>query len=218
MSIELYVFPPSPRAFKVMAVANHLGLDCALRMVDFSKGEHKAPGYVALNPNMRMPTLKDGDFVIWESNAINQYLAAQKPESGLLPTDEKARLDVTRWQFWDLAHWDSACAVFVFEYLVKPALLGIHEQDAAALAKGTESFNRAATVLDGQLKGRKYVTGDTLTLADFALGAPLIYADAVHLPLAPYGEIKRWYATLAALPAWQNTLAQCTARPAATAA
>ena len=79
MSIELYVFPPSPRAFKVMAVANHLGLDCALRMVDFSKGEHKAPGYVALNPNMRMPTLKDGDFVIWESNAIIRYLAAIQP-------------------------------------------------------------------------------------------------------------------------------------------
>jgi glutathione S-transferase len=108
--------------------------------------------------------------------------------------------------------------VFVFEYLVKPALLGIHEQDAAALAKGTELFNRAAAVLDAQLKGRKYVTGDTLTLADFALGAPLIYADAVHLPLAPYGEINRWYATLAALPSWQKTLAQCTMRPAATAA
>ena len=143
---------------------------------------------------MRMPTLKDGDFVMWESNAINQYLASQKPESGLLPTDEKARLDVTRWQFWDLAHWDPACAVFVFEYLVKPVLLGINEQDPAALAKGTKSFNRAATVLDGQLKGRKFVTGDTLTLADFALGAPLIYADAIHLPLAPYAEIKRWYA------------------------
>jgi glutathione S-transferase len=218
MSIELYVFPPSPRAFKVMAVANHLGLDCALRMIDFGKGDHKAPGYAALNPNMRMPTLTDGDFVMWESNAINQYLASQKPQSGLLPRDENARLDVTRWQFWDLAHWDPACAVFVFEHLVKPALLGINEPDAAALAKGTESFNRAATVLDGQLKGREYVTGDTLTLADFALGAPLIHADAIHLPLAPYGEIKRWYGTLAALPAWQKTLAQCTARPSATAA
>jgi glutathione S-transferase len=139
MTIELYVFPPSPRAFKVMAVANHLGLDCALRVVDLSKGEQKAPDYAALNPNMRMPTLKDGDFVIWESNAIIQYLASKKPDSGLLPRDEKARLDVTRWQFWDLAHWDPAVAVFVFEYLVKPVLLGIKETDAAALAKGTEA-------------------------------------------------------------------------------
>ena len=201
-----------------MAVANHLGLDWTMHVLDPRKGEHMAPDYAALNPNCRMPTFKDDDYVLWESNAIMQCLALKKPQSGLLPADEKARLDVTRWQFWDLAHWDPACAVFVFEHLVKPMLLGIKEQDAAALAKGTELFNRAATVLEGQLKGRKFVTGDTLTLADFVLGAPLIYADTVHLPLAPYGEIKRWYGTLSALPAWQKTLAQCTARPSATAA
>ena len=70
MAIELYVFQPSPRAFKVMAVANHLGLDCELRLIDLRKGDQKGPQYAALNPNMRMPTLKDGDFVLWESNAI----------------------------------------------------------------------------------------------------------------------------------------------------
>ena len=89
MSIELYVFPPSPRAFKVMAVANHLGLDWTPRNIDLPKGEQKTPQYEALNPNMRMPTLKDGDYVLWESNAILQYLAAKKPESGLLPRDER---------------------------------------------------------------------------------------------------------------------------------
>jgi glutathione S-transferase len=63
MSIEIYAFPPSPRAFKVMAVANHLGLDWTLRMLDITKGEQNTPQYAALNPNMRMPTLKDGDYV-----------------------------------------------------------------------------------------------------------------------------------------------------------
>jgi glutathione S-transferase len=217
MSIELYVFPPSPRAIKVIAAANHLGLDYTMRMLDFSKGEHMAPAYAALNPNCRMPTLKDGDYVMWESNAIMQCLALRKPQSGLLPTEENARLDVTRWQFWDLAHWDPACAVFVFEYLVKPALLGINEPDMAAVAKGTEAFNRTAKVLDGHLKGRKFVAADTLTLADFSLGAEMIYANACHLPVEPYGEIKRWYGALSALPSWQKTLAQC-ALPVATAA
>ena len=60
MTIELYVFPPSPRAFKVMALANHLGLDVTMRMVDLIKGEQKAPHYAALNPNMRMPTRQGG--------------------------------------------------------------------------------------------------------------------------------------------------------------
>jgi glutathione S-transferase len=217
MTIELYVFPPSPRAFKVMAVANHLGLDYTLRMVDLRKGDQKAPQYAALNPNMRMPTLRDGDFVLWESNAINQYLALRRPESGLFPADERARLDVTRWQCWELAHWDPACAVFAFEYVAKPLVLGIKEPDQAALAKGTEAFHRAAKVLDGHLAGRNFVSGDALTLADFSLGSALNLAEMAHYPIEPYGEIKRWYATLAALPAWKKTLAQ-SALPAAAAA
>ena len=207
MPIELYVFPPSPRAFKVMAVAHHLGLDCTFTMVDLRKGDQKAPGYTALNPNMRMPTLKDGDFVLWESNAILQYLASKRPESGLLPRDERARIDMTRWQFWDLAHWDPACAAFIFEYVAKPLVLGIKEPDMAALAKGTEAFHRVARVLEAQLAGRKFVMGDTLTLADFSLGAPMNAAGAAHFPMEPYPAIRRWFAALSALPAWQKTLA-----------
>ena len=217
MSIELYAFPPSPRAFKAMAVANYLGLDWTLRMLDIVNGKHKTPEYEALNPNLRMPTLKDGDYVMWESNAICQYLASKKPESGLLPKDERARLDVTRWQFWDLAHWDPTCAIFAVEYVVKPFVLKSGEPDMAAIAKATENFHRLGTVLNDQLKGKRYVTGDTLTVADFCLGAPMKLAEIARYPLEPYGEIKRWYATLSALPAWQKTLAQ-TEFPAASAA
>jgi glutathione S-transferase len=217
MTIELYVFPPSPRAFKVLAVANHLGLDYELRFLDLPKGTHKTPQYAALNPNVRMPTLKDGDYVLWESNAIGQYLAGKKPDAGLLPRDERARLDVTRWQFWDLAHWDPTCAVFAFEYVAKPLFRGIKEPDMAAIEKATELFHRTAEVLNGQLKGKRFVTGDALTLADFSLGPPMNFAEMAHYPIEPYGEIKRWYATLRALPAWQKTLAQ-SALPAANAA
>jgi glutathione S-transferase len=216
MTIELYVFPRSPRSFKVMALANHLGIDHALRPLNASKGEHKSPAYTALNPNMRAPAMKDGDTVLWEANAILQYLASKKPESGLLPADERARLDVTRWQFWDLAHWDPSCAVFAFEHVAKPAL-GMGAPDAAAIARATPGFENAAKVLDDQLKGRTYVTGDALTVADFSLGAWLTVAEAAQYPLAPFAEIKRWYATLAALPGWQKALARAVA-PVATAA
>jgi glutathione S-transferase len=217
MRLELYVFPPSPRSFKVMAVANHLGLDTTLHVVDLVQGEQRTPEFAALNPNMRVPVLKDGDYVLWESNAIDQYLAMKKPESGLLPRDESARLNVTRWQFWDHAHWDPPCAIFIFENIVKPALLKTGGSDPAAIAKGTELFQRAAQVLDGQLKGKRFVTGDALTVADFSLGAPLNLAAMAGFPMESYREIKRWHAGLCALPAWQKTLAQC-AIPSAAAA
>ena len=208
MTIELYVFPPSPRAFKVMALASYLEIPYKLGMVDFRKGEQRSPAYAKLNPNMKMPTLVDGDFVLWESNAILQYLASLRPESGLLPRDERARIDVTRWQFWDLAHWDPACAVFVFEYVAKKIVLGIDKPDPTALEKGMEPFHRVAGVLEQQLTGKRYVTGDALTVADFSLGAAMTMAVPAHYPLERYGEIRRWYASLAAMPAWQRTLAQ----------
>src|SRR5258708_38828317 len=179
---ELYVFPPSPRAFKVMALANYLGIEPTLHMLDIVQGEQRSPHYVALNPNMRMPTLRDGDYVLWESNAILQYLASKRPETDLLPADEKARLDVTRWQFWDLAHWDPTCAVFIFENVVHPAVLPPRDPDPAAIANATESFPRVAQVLDGQLKGKKFVTRDTLTVANFSLGAPLNLPVKARLP------------------------------------
>ena len=216
MPIELYVFPPSPRAFKVMAIARHLDIEHTLKVVDLRKGEQKSPEYAALNPNMRMPTLKDGDYVLWESNAILQYLASKRPDSGVWPDDPRARLDVTRWQFWDLAHWDPACAVFAFEYVAKRLLRGDSEPDMAAIAKGSEMFHRAAKVLDGQLQKRKFVTGDTLTLADFSLGSGLNLAEVARYPMQPYAAIRRWHGELMALPAWAQTLAAC-ALPAAAA-
>jgi glutathione S-transferase len=217
MTIELFVFPPSPHAFKVMAVANHLGLDWTMRLVDLRKGDQKSPQYAALNPNRLMPTLKDGDFVLWESNAIGQYLALPSPNNGIWPKAERAGCDVARWQFWELAHWDRACTALIFEYVVKPVVFGTDEPDMAAVAKGIESFHGVATVLDGQLRNRPFITGDTLTLADFSPGPTMNFAEAARFPIEPYREIKRWFAALSALPAWQKTRTQA-ALPDASAA
>jgi glutathione S-transferase len=207
MTIELFVFPPSPRAFKVMSLAKHLGVPVELRLLSL-RGDQRTADYAALNPNMRMPTLRDGDFVLWEANAILQYLAGRKPESGLLPADERGRLDVTRWQFWDLAHWEAACAVYIFENVVKALFGGIGDPDPTAIARVEQSFRRAARVLDGQLADRRYVTGERLTIADFSIGAPLNLAVPAQLPLGDYPHINRWFAGLSALPAWKQTLAQ----------
>src|ERR1051325_612768 len=124
MSLKIHAFPLSPRSFKVLWLANHLGVDYAFQLVDFTKNAQNAPEYVALNPNGRAPLLEHDGYVLWESNAILEYLAALKPDSGLLPQDTRGRLGVCKWLFWESAHWDPACAVFAFERVVKP-LVGL---------------------------------------------------------------------------------------------
>jgi glutathione S-transferase len=207
MKLKIHAFPPSPRSFKVLAVANHLGIEYELHICDLTRGEQRRPEFGAINPNHKLPALEDDGLRLWESNAIIQYLASLKPESELAPTDERARADVARWMFWEATTWDPAGATIAFERGVK-AILGLGAPDPAEVEKGLQAFNAAAAILDAHLNGRTFVCGDRLTLADFAIGSMLTLTQMVQLPVESYAEIGRWSARLQALPAWQTALAQ----------
>jgi glutathione S-transferase len=205
--MKLYVFPPSPRAMKVVALAEHLQLEHETRLVDLTKGEQMKPEFAALNPNKRMPVLEDDDgFVLWESNAILQYLASKKPAAGLWPSDPRRQADVSRWQNWEASHWAPACGTLAFERLVKK-LLGQGDADPAAVAQGEQEFRRVGAVLNASLKGRKWLTGNDLTLADFSVGPWMALAQIAQYPVAGLTEIARWYEGFAALPAMKKALA-----------
>lgn len=118
MSLRIHAYPSTPRAFKALVVANHLGVDYEFAFCDLMAGVQKSETFTALNPNQKMPVLEDGAFVLWESNAIMQYLASKKP-GALTPTDERGRADVLRWQFWDATTWDPACTKLIFQRVVK---------------------------------------------------------------------------------------------------
>ena len=203
--MKLHVAPPSPRAFKVLAIARQLGLEFELCSVDLVKGEQLRPEFTRLNPNQKMPVLEDDGFVLWESNAIAQYLAAKKPEAGLLPSDARGRADVMRWQFWDSAHWDPACATLVFERLVKQ-MFGQGDADRAQVEKGEEAVRRFGGVLNQSLSGRRFLSGDRLSIADFSVGSWLNYAAPGGYPIQDFKEINRWYAGLMELPAWRESI------------
>ncbi len=157
--MRLYGFPPSPNTWKVRAVAAHLGLNLELEFVDLTKGQSHAPAYLALNPTGRTPVLVEGDFKLWESTAIMQYLASGTPNA-LWPDDPRVRADIMRWQSWQLAHWGKeGCEPLIFERLVKK-FLNLGAADAAVVAKGTEAFNREARVLDAHLAEQPYLAGE----------------------------------------------------------
>lgn len=201
--MKLYYYPASSSSRKVRVTAALLGIRLEEQLVDLPAGEHKKPEYLRINPNGLVPTLLDGNRVLWESNAIMQYLADLKPENNLLPREPMARADVTRWQCWEQAHWVPALVIVIRENVFKP--LWGQSPDPSEIKRGEEAIHKVAPVLDTHLKGRNYLAGDHLSLADISVGAILIYDPKASLPLADYGHIQRWYERLTQLDAWRAT-------------
>jgi glutathione S-transferase len=202
--MKLYVNLLSPNVRRVRLTAAVLGLHLEEKKVDFSKGEHKGPELMALNLNGQVPTLVDGDFALSESRAIMQYLASKKPESGLLPRDERARADVTRWQFWDSSHFSPQLGTLAFQRILK-AMFGMGEPDASKVDEALVNFRRFAAVLDKHLDGKRYVVGDCLTLADLTLASSLMYAEQTQAPLREFPNVHGWFSRISDTDAWRAT-------------
>ncbi len=111
--MKLYTNLFSPNARKVHAVANELGIELETQTVDLRGGEQRTPEYLTLNPNGKVPTLVDGDTVLWESNAIMCYLAG-KGDTDLWPKTAK-RYDILRWMFWESNHLSNALNRLFFQ-------------------------------------------------------------------------------------------------------
>lgn len=202
--MKLYMNAMSPNVRRVRLTAAVLGLEIEEKNVDFTKGEHKGPELLALNSNGAVPTLVDGDFSLFESRAIMQYLASKKPESGLLPKDEKARAEVTKWQFWDASHFSANLGTLAFQRVMKP-MFGMGEPDAAKVDEAIAAIKRFGAVLDKHLEGKTWVVGDKMTVADLTLASSLMYAKQADAPIAEFKNITAWFGRITELDAWKKT-------------
>jgi glutathione S-transferase len=192
----------------INALINHLNLKVERVAVDLRRGQQLAPQYIAINPNHKSPTLVDVDFALWEGNAILAYLAGQAPEAGLWPADLRAQTDVLRWLLWEAAHLDAeSWGMVAFEKASK-SVLGLGAPDPTFIARGEQNFIRFAGVLNISLKDRQWLVGETLTIADLAIGQVVPSARSFGLPVADFPEIVRWYDGLCELPGWQAALAE----------
>ncbi len=202
--MKLYLNPLSPNVRRVRLTAAVLGIDLDEKRLDFAKGEHKTPEYLALNPNGAVPTLVDGEFVLTESRAIMQYLASKKPEAGLLPREDAARADVVRWQFWDASHFSPQLASLAFEKLIK-GMMGLGEPDLGKVQEALANFRRFAAVLNKRLDGKTYLVGSALTLADLTIASSLMYAQQSEAPLSEFPNVKSWFSRVTELDGWKKS-------------
>ena len=159
---------------------------CAELDLHFEHVESDA-ALLAKNPNALVPVIQDGEFVMWESNAICRYLAGKQPRNTLLPQEAAARGPVEQWMDWQATELNSAWR-YAFYALVRRSP---SHQDPAAIAASIESWNRCMKILDEHFAhGGQFITGEFFTLADVVLGLathrwllspiPRPHLDAVH--------------------------------------
>jgi len=201
--MRLYHNPMSSNARRTLMTAIHLELPVELAEVDLMNMDDRRR-LAELNPNVKVPVLADGSFLLWESCAIMQYLAGKAPGQTLYPEAPQARADIDRWMFWCSQHYAPAIGVLTWERAWK-GMTGCGDADPLEVARGERELAECAFVLDNHLAGRSWVCGDSLSLANFALAAPMMYSDKVALPLAQYEHLQAWFARVQQLPAWQET-------------
>ena len=202
--MEILADPITVNCRKVLAGLKLIGADYSLTKVDYFKGEQKNPEFVAINPNAALPALRDGDLVLWESNAILQYAADKAGNASAYPTDLVTRADVNRWLLWECGAWFPSCYVYLVENCVKP-LLG-DQTDQSELDGEAANFHKLAGILDARLGESAYVCGDHATIADVVVAAPMHLHGWQKLPLENHTNLVKWMSErIETAPWWKET-------------
>ena len=203
--MRLYYHPLSSNSRRVVMTAICLNVRLELVVIDLSKGEHRTPDYLHLNPNGKVPFLDDEGFHLWESHAIMQYLADKTPGQVIYPRDIQARADINRWLFWSAYHFTPAVGFISRERVSKAMVGGSGAPDPVEIGRGETLLKAAASVLDAHLAHRQWIAQDKLTLADLAIASPLMHTAAAQLPVMGYENLQAWFARVQALDAWKRS-------------
>jgi len=200
--MRLYYHPVSSNSRRVLLTAILLELKLELSVVNLLNRDHRAESYLRINPNGKVPLLEDGDFLLWESHAIMQYLADKHDGIALYPDQIQQRADVNRWLFWSAYHFTPAVGIISRERVSKEMVGGAGHPDPAEIARGEALLTTAAQVLDAHLADKQWIAQDRLTLADLAIASPLMHTVAAQLPVMEYKHLQRWFAQVRNMDAW----------------
>jgi len=191
--MKLYGIPIS-RALRSIWAAEEVGVDYELVPIS-NLADSKTPEYLAINPNGRIPALVDGDLVLFESMAINLYLA--KAYGGkLYPSEPHDEARALQWTIWGLAELEPHLIPMVAHKVMLPE----PKRDPAVVANAEAALARPLAVLDAQLADREYLLGGDFSVADLNLAGVLLTATFVNFDISHHENATRW-------------MSRCTGRP-----
>jgi glutathione S-transferase len=213
MALELYWGSGSPFAWRVMLTLEMKRLPYESRMLEFSKQEHKSPAYLRLNPRGKVPTLKDGDFVLYESLAIMTYLDRKYPEPPLFgATAQETGL------IWRMISEMESYLVPAGNKVIVPILFGKGLEKTEEIQTAAGAICDELKRVDAALAGSVWLVGSSISAADIAL-FPLIQillraaskeaAKPLNLGFSPlaqnYPNIAAWVERVEAIPGYERT-------------
>jgi glutathione S-transferase len=198
--IKLYGVPGS-RAMRSLWMLEDLGVPYENVKVSFT-GETRQPPFLKINPNGHVPALQDGDLILWESMAINLYLA-RKYDKGLWPKSIEGEGHVFKWSVWAMTEVEDA----LITALLNRAFLPEDQRDAKKADECEQKLQAPLKVLDGELAGRQYLLGSSFTVADLNVASVLSLASMARIDLAAHANVAAWMARCTSRPSFGKTMA-----------
>jgi len=187
------------RAFRTLWMAKELGLDYEHFKVDFATGETRTPAHLALNPNGHVPVIDDDGFILWESMAINLYLAKKYGRDGFYPARLIDEARAWQWSFWGMTEVEKPLlTILIDQFMTAP-----DKRKPEAVAEAQKSLPKPFGVLNSALQGREYLLGSTFTVADLNLASIMSWSRPIKYDFAPFPNIAAWLDRCLSRPAYK---------------
>ena len=196
MALKIYGVARS-RAFRTLWMATELGLDYEHIKVDFATGDTRRPEHLALNPNGHVPVIDDDGLILWESMAINLYLAKKYGRDGFYPARLADEARAWQWSFWGMTEVERPALTALFNRAILPE----DKRDPAAADAAEKTLAAALKVLDGALAHSANLLGDRFTVADLNVASILSWARPAQIDMSPFPKVAEWLKNCAERPA-----------------
>jgi glutathione S-transferase len=197
MTIKLYCFGESGNAYKVALALTLADMEWEPVFVDFFNGETRTPEFRAINVMGEVPVLVDGETTLTQSGVMLDYISSKSGKLGGRSAAE--RREVLRWLFWDNHKLSTAIGMTRFQMNFIPAA----KRPTEVISFMQARLKSAYTVLNTHLEGRKWLAGETVTIADLSCCGYLFYPEPFGFDRKDWPHIDAWLGRIAALPGWK---------------
>ena len=196
MTIKIYG-PAASRAARALWIVHEL--DIPFEHIAKEMKDLKNPDYLKVNPNGKVPALVDGEFKLFESMAINLYLAARFNKDGFLPASLEDQALCHQWSFWGMTEIEKPLlTVLIDMFMTAP-----DKRKPDAVAEAQKALPKPFGVLDAALEGRDYLLGSSFTVADLNLASICSWAKPTKYDFGPFPNVGAWLDRCLSRPAFK---------------